>query len=200
MPTPLRFEYPSPLPHLTISITNLLKHPSLKHLPVAALYKSNPSRTRITGINLAKTTLECLIHVESGEVFIYKFGVPKERPSDYDDTTIPGTATTDDSYFSAPMSEDPYDGYEGVEQAVESLTSITHLANWKIDGFKPVTVLTTRRGPVIATALSDIGKNGWQAGSEEYTLILRLHRVFRGLILCKQCRNCRSSGPGCTTA
>jgi syntaxin-binding protein 5 len=159
MPMPLRFEYPAALPHLTISVTNLIKHPSLRHLPIASLYKNTPTRLRITGIDLAKTTLECLIHVESGEVFVYKFGTPKERPPDYSENTVPPTATTDTTYFSEAVPEDPYDGYEDTEQLAESLTPTTHLANWKNDGFKPVTILTTRRGPVIATALSDVGKN-----------------------------------------
>jgi hypothetical protein len=135
----------------------MLKHPSLRHLPISQLYKNNPRAFRVTGIDLATSTLECLIHVESGEVFIYKFGTTKERPSDHP-SQEPESAGSDLSYFNEVHAEDAYDGYEDGDQVVESLTSTTHLANWKDDGFKPVTILTTRRGPVVATAMSDIGR------------------------------------------
>jgi syntaxin-binding protein 5 len=158
-PSPLRFEYPSPLPHLTISITNLIKHSSLRHLPIARLFKTNPTRVRITGIDLAQATLECLVHLESGEVFIHKFGTTKEKPSNFDDVPMPNTAGTDRSYFEEAAGHDAYDGIEDVDQGAESLTSTAHLANWRDDGFKPVTILTTRRGPIIASAMSDIGKS-----------------------------------------
>lgn len=158
-PSPLRFEYPSPLPHLTISITNLIKHPSLRHLPIARLFKTNPTRVRITGIDIAQATLECLIHVESGEVFIHKFGTTKEKPPDFDNAPVPNTAGTDQSYFEEAAGQDAYDGIADVDQIAEPLTSTAHLANWRDDGFKPVTILTTRRGPVVASAMSDIGKS-----------------------------------------
>ncbi|KAJ9102613.1 hypothetical protein QFC19_004722 [Naganishia cerealis] len=150
LPTPLRFEYPAPLPHLTISIPNILRHPSLSHHPLAQLYRSDPSKVRITGVELAKQSLEVAITMQTGEVLMYKFGEANARLA----INLPSQAHEEQSYFPTT----PQGGHaETRAEHVEELTSTAHLANWKADGFKPVTMLTTRRGHVVETALCDIG-------------------------------------------
>lgn len=145
LPTPLRFEYPNPLPHLTISLPTILRHASISHLPLAQLFRSDPSKVRITGVELSKQSLELAIHMQTGEVLVYKFGEANARMA----MTEPTQIHTEGSYFPA--------GADSKEH-VEELTSTAHLANWKSDGFKPATVLTTRRGPVVDMAMSDIGQ------------------------------------------
>lgn len=146
LPTPLRFEYPNPLPHLTVSLATILQHPSMSHLSLAQLYRSDPTKVRITGVELAKQSLELAIHLQTGEVLVYKFGEADARLAMVEPTQI----HTDASYFPPGAKK---------EEHVEELTSIAHLANWKSDGFKPATVLTTRRGPVVDLSMSDIGKS-----------------------------------------
>lgn len=45
------------------------------------------------------------------------------------------------------------------DRPAEEITSLTHLAKWKIDGFKPVFLLDVKRGSVAACAVSDAGKS-----------------------------------------
>lgn len=154
MPKTLRFEWPAPLPNLTISIVNLLRHPSLHHLPVSKLCHTNPSRFRITGVDLSATTLECLVHVESGEVFVWKFAKSQDQARGSEQQQ----QQQDHGGDGGDYLEGARGGGSSSDKQVELLTSVTHLANRRDDGFKPVTILTTRRGPVVATAMSDIGE------------------------------------------
>lgn len=155
LPTPLRFEYPAPLPHLTISISNILRHPSLAHTPLAQLYRSDPSKVRIMGVELSKQSLEVAITMQTGEVLVYKFGEANARLAM---NAPPLQGAEDQSYFPTTPQ---VNRTESKVEHVEELISTAHLANWKADGFKPVTVLTTRRGQVIETALSDIGASSF---------------------------------------
>jgi hypothetical protein len=120
----------------------------MSHLPLARLFRSDPTKVRITGVELAKQSLELAIHMQSGEVLVYKFGEADARMA----MTEPTQVHTE-GYFPSSTPADTK------AEHVEELTSTAHLANWKSDGFKPATVLTTRRGPVVDIAMSDIGKS-----------------------------------------
>ncbi|TXT13308.1 hypothetical protein VHUM_00675 [Vanrija humicola] len=157
LPTPLRFEYPSPLPHLTIRVGEYLRHPDLLHLPLAKLWATNRSKVQITGVHLARESLECVITFNTGEVIVTKFGEGKgeqhHRVSptgtihEDEDERDPASPRLD--YFPPQPKEH--------EEFVEEVTEIGHLARWSQDGFKPVAVFTVRRGEVISCAVSDIG-------------------------------------------
>ncbi len=140
LPSPLKFEYPSPLPHLTISIANVLKHPTLAHTPIARLYKEKPSAIKIASVTLSTGSLECMIAMSTGEVFLYKFAeasLSSKEPEDY--------------FMESQESE-------AGQATVDEITNLSHLANPTADGFKPVMMLTAGRGQVVATAVSDIGE------------------------------------------
>lgn len=118
----------------------------MAHLPLAKLFKSDPTKVRISGVELAKQSLELAIHMQTGEVLVYKFGEADARVA-----MVEPTQVHTEGYFPADTKG----------EHVEELTNISHLANWKSDGFKPATVLTTRRGPVVDIAMSDIGKSAF---------------------------------------
>ena len=157
LPTPLRFEYPCPLPHLTISISEYLKHPDVAHLPLAKLWEDDRSKVRIKSVHLAREALECVITFSTGEVIVTKFGEGKAGPGDEveeldgDESSGPPL----DGYF--PQTPVASSSAAPKNEWVEEVTEIGHLAKWKEDGFKPVAMITLKRGEVVACAVSDIG-------------------------------------------
>lgn len=157
LPTPLRFEYPGPLPHLTISLGTYLSHPDLSHLPLAKLWEHDRSKVIIKSVNLAREALECMVTMVSGEIIVFKFAPAKgKHPSGDDVEELDGEdGSPRDGYFppvmSVPLQES--DPNEWVEEVLE----IGHLARYKVDGFKPVAIFSPKRGEVIHCAVSDIG-------------------------------------------
>lgn len=154
LPTPLRFEYPGPLPHLTISIPDYLKGLDVAHLPLAKLWQTDKSAVRIKSVHLAREALECVVTMTTGEVVVTKFGEAKrgahDEKEELDDSPI-------DSYFPTSAKTDiPVPG-ASKQEWIEEVTEIGHLAKWKDDGFKPVAILTLKRGEAVACAVSDIG-------------------------------------------
>ncbi|KAL7424902.1 Lethal(2) giant larvae sro7 [Cryptotrichosporon argae] len=190
LPTPLRFEFPAPLPHLTISVGEYLKHPDVAHLPLAKLWATDRRQVRITGVHLARESLECVITLATGEVVVTKFGESKPAArgdgNEVEELELDGWAgpaaapatPRSESYFPSPT-------YPGVPRAaspltpgtphtsqvpgspgsfssvrqdwVDEVTELDQLAKWATDGFKPVCILTSRRGEAVACAVSDIG-------------------------------------------
>lgn len=150
LPSPLRFEYPSPLPHLTISVTNLIRHPSLRDLPLSQLYNSKPDLVRVTGVQLSRTSLECLIQMSTGEVIVYKFAAgAKAKAAEEDDANSP------EDYFGKQPEQDSAE-----YGTFDEITKISHLGSTTTDGFKPVLILTAQQGAVLKSAMTDVGKRG----------------------------------------
>lgn len=136
LPSPLRFEYPSPLPHLTVSVSNILTHPSIAHTSLAQLYAKYPSRVRISGVRFATESNELAIIMHTGELIVYKF----ER----------GTGRTEEPGYFPEQAQD--DG-----RTWEEIVSLDHLADNAQDGFKPKFMLDIKRGAIASVALSDVG-------------------------------------------
>ncbi|KAK4685038.1 hypothetical protein P7C73_g5117, partial [Tremellales sp. Uapishka_1] len=158
LPSPLRFEYPSPLPHLTISIGEYLKHPDLIHLPLAKLWENDRQKVKIASVHLAREALECVITMQSGEVIVTKFGEAKGEHDDNATEELDGPVdgyfpNTSSGYPANPMATPGASGNEWIEEVME----IGHIAKWKEDGFKPVAICTVKRGEPVACAVSDIG-------------------------------------------
>ncbi|WVQ79503.1 hypothetical protein IAT38_001602 [Cryptococcus sp. DSM 104549] len=156
LPTPLRFEYPSALPHLTISVGEVLKHPDVAHLPLAQMWLADRSKVRIKSAHLAREALECVITFVSGEVLVTKFGEARgsgrgddvEEMEEREEEGEHGAG----GYFPASAGID-----QGPNGWIEEALEIGHLAKWKVDGFKPVALFTLKRGEPICCAVSDIG-------------------------------------------
>lgn len=146
LPSPLRFEYPNPLPHLTISIGDYVSHPSVAHLPLARLWREDRPQVKIASVHLAAEALECIVTMISGETIVTKFGESQRDAVDLE--TLRLESDQGISYFPSGPGD----------ATVEEVTDLTDLADHKVDGFKPVAIVTTRRGGVIACAVSDIGK------------------------------------------
>ncbi|KAK8849434.1 hypothetical protein IAR55_004766 [Kwoniella newhampshirensis] len=156
LPTPLRFEYPGPLPHLTISIADYLKHPDVAHLPLAQLWQNDPTKVKIKSVHLAREALECVITFVTGEVIVTKFGEAKGKKGGEDEIEeLDDGVEHDDGYF--PTMPPQAASGSGENGWVEEVTEIGHLAKWKGDGFKPVAIFTLKRGEPISCAVSDIG-------------------------------------------
>ncbi|WVR08305.1 hypothetical protein IAU60_005358 [Kwoniella sp. DSM 27419] len=159
LPTPLRFEFPSPLPHLTISIGEYLKHPDLAHLPLAQLWREDRSAVRVKSVHLAREALECTITFVTGEVLVTKFGPARKAATRGDDDVEEleldeNGENPNTGYF--PATDPPAEPGNRPEW-VEEVTEIGHLAKWTTDGFKPVAIFTLKRGEPISCAVSDIG-------------------------------------------
>ncbi|WWD20056.1 hypothetical protein CI109_104529 [Kwoniella shandongensis] len=158
LPTPLRFEYPGPLPHLTISLGEYLKHPDVAHLPLAQLWQTDRTKVKIKSVHLAREALECVITMVSGEVIVTKFGEAKGKARGEDDIEELDDEGGEkgDSYFPVMPAQEEAGG-SGGNGWVEEVTEIGHLAKWKVDGFKPVAIFTLKRGEPLSCAVSDIG-------------------------------------------
>lgn len=183
LPTPLRFEYPGPLPHLNISIGEYLNGLDVAHLPLAKLWQTDRSAVRICSIHLAREALECVITMVTGEVIVTKFGEAKKGAADDDIEQLDDEPIN--SYF--PLTKTDSADPAGKQEWVEEVTELGHLAKWKDDGFKPVAIFTLKRGEAVACAVSDIGQymllpyhriaiRSLRSRSE--LTIIRLHRRF----------------------
>jgi syntaxin-binding protein 5 len=126
-PSPLRFEYPQPLPHLTIDLSHLLSDPSIRSL-LDTTYQ-------VQSVHFAHESLECAILLRSGIVVIYKFGESSEE--------------ADDRAFAVHAPEE--------KGEKEEIVPLRHLANWNRDGFKPVCLVNLSAGAASSCAMSDIG-------------------------------------------
>ncbi|ORX37991.1 lethal giant larvae like, C-terminal-domain-containing protein [Kockovaella imperatae] len=149
LPTPLRFEYPGPLPHLTISLGSILQHSDVAHLPIAKLWKTDRAKVRIASVHLAREALECTITMTTGEVIVTKFQDGDENAGDTEDLND----DEERGYF--PRMNLPDSAEE--EGYVEEITEIGHLAKTSMDGFRPVAIITLKRGEARKCAVSDIG-------------------------------------------
>lgn len=164
LPTPLRFEYPAPLPHLTFSVGKYLAHPDVAHLPIAKLWATDRSKVQITGVELARETLECVITFATGEVIVTKFGNARSKSAPSTPTSPMIREEDDEDGLASPTSpRSPHGDYfppqpPPTDGWIEEITEIDHLANWSQDGFKPVAIFTVRRGAVVACAVSDVGE------------------------------------------
>ncbi|OCF77713.1 hypothetical protein I204_01711 [Kwoniella mangroviensis CBS 8886] len=162
LPTPLRFEYPMPLPHLTISIGDYLKHPDVTHLPLAQLWLNDRAKVRIKSVHLAKEALECVITFYTGEVIVTKFAEAKGSPAGNREDEVEelddghDNENHDSAYFPSMSSSQSHGGIDN-NGWVEEVLEIGHLAKYKKDGFKPVAIFSMKRGEPICTAVSDIG-------------------------------------------
>jgi hypothetical protein len=152
LPTPLRFEYPGPLPHLTISIPEYLKNLDVAHLPLAKLWEMDKPAVRIKSVHLAREALECVMTMVTGEVIVTKFGEAKRGAQDETEELNDSPV---ESYFPVPKADIPS---APKQEWIEEVTEIGHLAKWKHDGFKPVAIFTLKRGEAVACAVSDIGR------------------------------------------
>lgn len=155
LPTPLRFEYPGPLPHLTISLGTYLAHPDLAHLPLAKLWETDRSQVVIKSIDLAREALELTVTMMTGEIIVFKFGQAKSGVSRDDDVEELEPDSPRDGYFpkmAVPESSATHDGW------IEEVMELGHLARLRTDGFRPVAIFTPKRGEVIRCAVSDIGE------------------------------------------
>jgi hypothetical protein len=161
LPTPLRFEYPGPLPHLTISIGEYLKSPDIAHLPLAQLWEKDRRKVRIKAAYLARESLECVITMVTGEVIVTKFGEARRGRADDDveeldlDGDQAGVASPMGGYFPSEFAKSPP---RAGDEWVEEVSEIGHLARHSADGFKPVAIFTLKRGEPIACCVSDIGE------------------------------------------
>jgi hypothetical protein len=168
LPTPLRFEYPGPLPHLTISLGEYLKHPDIAHLPLARLWEQDRSKVRIKSVHLAKEALECVITMYTGEIIVTKFREATGAKGDddveelqVDETDQAGMTSPNGSYFPHNALRSavqlPAAGRPSGNVWVEEVCEVGHLAKDSADGFKPVAIITLKRGEPVACAVSDIG-------------------------------------------
>ena len=152
LPTPLRFEYPGPLPHLSIYLGHWLTHPHVAHLPLARLWASDRSKVVIKSVHLAREALECTITMKTGEIIVTKFH--EARTGSYEEAD----KTPRDSYFpTMPPAMTPAEVEEDPSEWIEEVLEIGHLAKYSTDGFKPVAIFTPKRGQVTHCAVSDIG-------------------------------------------
>lgn len=146
--TPLRYEFPNPLHHLTINVGEWLRNSDVAHLPLAQLWAKERSKVQISAVHLARESLECVITFVTGEVIVTKFGEanadsPRHRSIDEEDED------PHQEYFPPQSSENDY---------VDEVTEIDNFARWDTDGFKPVAIFTVKRGDIVSCAVSDIGE------------------------------------------
>ncbi|WVO13704.1 hypothetical protein L204_101325 [Cryptococcus depauperatus] len=153
LPTPLRFEYPNPLPHLTIDVADYLIHPDLAHLPLARLYFNDRSKVCIKSVHLAREALECVITFGTGEVIVTKFR-KAISPKDTDECRDSDDPGEKEEYVEQERS---YSLQQRQENRVEEVLEIGHLAKTRTDGFKPVVIFTMKQGEPICCEVSDIG-------------------------------------------
>ncbi|PWN88295.1 hypothetical protein FA10DRAFT_268495 [Acaromyces ingoldii] len=74
--------FPSPLPHLTISVRNLVNHRSMTGHPIFDRLRGNLSRLRVSDVAFAPDILETAIILSSGQVLHFKFGFAKFSEKD----------------------------------------------------------------------------------------------------------------------
>ncbi|KAM5536030.1 hypothetical protein V8D89_010288 [Ganoderma adspersum] len=126
---PLAASLPSPIPRLTIELAPLLIDRTLG-LSESADYDPRLTKERVDAVYFAPESLECVTVLRSQAVVLYRLDVP-----------------TDDTTFSQQTLED------------DELVSLSHLRVRQGLRYRPVFAVKpdSKRGPVTACALSDIG-------------------------------------------
>ncbi|KAJ8494736.1 hypothetical protein ONZ45_g13123 [Pleurotus djamor] len=114
----IQSNFPSPLTHLKIDLNVVLTEPSV------ASHLSSP---QISSTYLTSESLECLIALRTGEVFVYR-----PKPDNYE----------------TPMFRSSED---------DELVILSHVPTHSTSKFSPHFMLAPGRGPVSAYALCDIG-------------------------------------------
>ena len=127
--SPLRFEYPQPLPHLTINIGSILQEPTL-----GSTFPRGLGVISVQSLALAAHSLECLVVLNAGVVLVYRF-VEEGKP----DPGILGDSSID------------LDGPQSIVVPLSDLGKVSR------DAFRPVCLLDARRGRVTQLATSDVG-------------------------------------------
>jgi syntaxin-binding protein 5 len=130
--SPLRFEYPQPLPHLTIDIGSILREPTLGSIFSRAL-----GVITIQSLHLAADSLECLIVLNVGVVLVFCFVEEggKRGPGIFGDISL------------------DLDGPQNIVVPLSDLGQGLH------DAFQPVCLIDARRGRITRLATSDVGKS-----------------------------------------
>ena len=78
LPDLLAFEYPAPLPALSILLQPLFAHPSLAALPVSRLLRSDPTRFQIQDVQFASEACEVAVVLATGEVVYFRWSEASE--------------------------------------------------------------------------------------------------------------------------
>lgn len=127
--SPLRFEYPQPIPYLTIDVGQLLRNSTL-----SSIFAHEKTAISIQSIHFSGESLECLVTLSSGAVLVYYFAEGGLKPA-----------------------ADSLDALIDLETSDDSLIPLSDLANWGADSFRPVCILDTSRGLVTQVAVSEVG-------------------------------------------
>ena len=126
--SPLRFEFPQPLPHLTIPIRQIIHDETLTGI-------FGREAIRIQSVHLSSDSLECMIVLNTGAVLVYRFAAARGRPQTLE------LGDLDDL----------------LNDEEDIIVSLADLASWSSDGFKPVCVIDARRGVVTQAKMSNTG-------------------------------------------
>jgi hypothetical protein len=154
LPTPLRFEYPNPMSHLTINIGEWLRHPDIAHLPLAQLWATDRSKVQVASVQLSRETLECVVTFVTGEVLVTRFD---EATMDSEDSHHGSVSVSQEDDEDRDMGYFPPQPRTDIDY-IDEITEIDQLANHTVDGFKPLALFAVKRGEVVSCAVSDIGE------------------------------------------
>ncbi|KDQ15640.1 hypothetical protein BOTBODRAFT_283778 [Botryobasidium botryosum FD-172 SS1] len=128
--SPMRFEYPQPLSHLTINLALLFANQILP----STIANGAP---RVRSATVSQESLEVVVVLETGAVVVFGF---------FEEETSRGSGR-----------KSMEDGAEATSQGNQELIGLIHSSRRTHDGFYPVCLLNPERGEVISIATSEIG-------------------------------------------
>jgi hypothetical protein len=124
--TALETPFPRALDHLTIDISAIISDSALtNHLPPLV---SLTGSAQISHVELARDSLDCVVSLSSGEVFVFKL------PSSLDRET-----------------------FSNKPEASEELITLDDNILSNMSRYRPLLLVNAQRGPVSALSISDIG-------------------------------------------
>lgn len=142
--TLLRDPFPAALPHLTMSIRDVVRNQNLMGIPALERLQRHPSQVQIERVHVAWDALESTVILTTGHVFHFALGTG---------TTVAATS----SPLVDAMQNMSVDS-SGLSHGIATeFTSLESAANLSTGGFQPNTVMQLLPGCPTCSALSDVG-------------------------------------------
>ena len=142
--TILREPFPTPLPHLTVSIRDVVMHPSVIGMPALDALQRFPMQIQIASVHMAWDALECAISLTTGHVLHMALGTG---------TNINTSAV---SPLIGSIQNMHMDSGAPSQHAFE-FTSLETVADIHAGGFQPNVMMQLLPGSATCSALCDVG-------------------------------------------
>lgn len=141
--------FPVPLPHLTLSVRDMIMHPTMIGMPALEPLQRFPMQMQIEHVQVAWDAMECIVSLTTGHVVHLTMGTGVLAGQ------MHALALSDKT--EGPSASIGLSDGESANGPLPEFTSMETICDFASAGFQPHTVLHVLPGPATCHALSDTG-------------------------------------------